>query len=176
MSWRWAVVIVLVGLAIYQFSSPSSGPRLGTEAPPIQVDTLAGEAFDLAETRGQVVVLDFWATWCPPCKRSLPALQAVYETYEDDESVGIYSVNTDVSAARAKGLTQFMARRKLSFPVLLDAPDNAVAQRYRVRSIPTMVVIGPSGKVHEVSVGLLASDTAGIVRHLEQMIEEARGG
>lgn len=176
MSWRWALVGVVGLLVIYQYSSPSSGPKVGAEAPPIKVATLAGEEFDLASTRGQVVVLDFWATWCGPCKRSLPALQAVHEAYAEDESVAIYSVNTDISAAQGAGLNKWMARQKWDFPVLLDAPRNAVAQRYRVQSIPTVVIIGPSGKVHHVSVGLPAPNTAGIKAHLEAKIESARGG
>lgn len=176
MSLRWALVAVVLAMVIYQMSSPDSGPKVGAEAPAFAVETLSGEDFDLADTRGQVVVLDFWATWCPPCKRSLPALQQIHEAYADDDTVRVLSVNTDISSARAAGLNNFMARGKLSFPVLLDAPNNAVASRYRVKSIPTLVIIGPSGKVHHVGVGLPANDTQGIVDHLNALIDSARDG
>lgn len=170
---RWLAIAAICAMIAMSIIGGRGGPPVGGVAPAIEVQTVNGERFSLADQQGRVVVLDFWATWCGPCKRSLPALQRVHERYFDDARVLVASVNTDEGAGRARALTGWMKKRGFDFPVLLETPDKRLSAAYRVQAIPTMVVIGADGHVRAVQVGLPAHDTDGIERHIGDEIEEA---
>jgi thiol-disulfide isomerase/thioredoxin len=171
---KWlAAVLLVAGFAWhYGGGGGGSGPKVGKAAPDFTVPMLEAEDFKLSAHQGKVIVLDFWATWCPPCKASLPALQRVYDRHKDSAEVLVVSVNTDNAQAQSSKVPGYMRMQKLDFPVLFDR-NNAVSLTYNVQSIPTMVVVGRSGKVHSVQVGLPAGNTAGIEAHLEKKIAEA---
>jgi len=170
---RWIAIIVVCGALAWSIVGVSGGPQVGAPAPPIEVETLAGGTFSLDEQKGRVVVLDFWATWCPPCIKSLPALERLHQRFADDPSVVIASVNTDAMPDRAAALQKWMSRRTFTFPVLLETRAKTLSNAYRVQSIPTMVVVGRSGVVHDVHVGLPANTVEGIEAHVLEQIEEA---
>ena len=132
---------------------------------------LDGQTFNLKEHRGKVVVLDFWATWCAPCRVSLPALNQVAMAYADDPGVWVGSVNRE-SISR-KGLSRFLDRLKLSFPVVLDQ-IGSISRQYNVQGLPTLVVINPQGKITYTQAGIVSRHTPVLVRHLKELIEEAR--
>lgn len=173
-TFKWLAAALLVGGFIWQYGGGGggSGPKVGNAAPNFTVPVMESDDFVLSAHRGKVIVLDFWATWCPPCKASLPALQRVRDHYKDNAEVIVASVNTDNARAQDEKVPGFMRTRKFDFPVLFDR-NNAVSLTYNVQSIPTMVVVGRDGKVHSVQVGLPANDTAGIEAHLEKKIAEA---
>jgi thiol-disulfide isomerase/thioredoxin len=104
----------------------------------------------LGDLRGQVVVLDFWATWCPPCLAMLPMLHDLYREWHPRgvEFVGIDADGPMVSRAE---LDEFLGRRPFPYPVVID--DKEVGGRYGVYSIPHLVVIGRDGKILRVFVG-----------------------
>lgn len=170
---RWIAIAVVCGALAWSLLGDRGGPEVGAPAPPIAVETLSGESFDLAEQTGRVVVLDFWATWCPPCLKSLPALEKLHHRYADDPAVTIASVNTDAMPDRSEALQRWMDREGYTFPVLLETRDKALSNAYRVQSIPTMVVVGKSGRVFDVQVGLPANDVEGIEAHVEARIRDA---
>ena len=172
-SLRWIAIAVVCGALAWSIMGPRGGPEVGAPAPPIEVETLAGGSFDLAAQQGRVVVLDFWATWCPPCLKSLPALERLHKRYADDPTVTIASVNTDAMPDRSVALQRWMDTRGYSFPVLLEGRQKQLSHAYRVQSIPTMVVVGRSGRVHHVQVGLPANDVDGIEAHVEDQIRDA---
>ncbi|MDA0296698.1 MAG: TlpA disulfide reductase family protein [Planctomycetota bacterium] len=128
----------------------------GAMAPDFELKTLEGETVKLSSLRGQVVVLDFWATWCGPCKRGLPVLnQVVQWANEADMPIKFYGVNVweqgEVAAklAVAKG---FWDPQNFSFSSLIDE-DDAVVAKYGVTGIPTSFIIGRDGKVEVVHQG-----------------------
>ncbi len=170
---KWIAVIVILGLIAYEYTGSRSGPPVGEAAPDFTVPMLDGAEFTLSEHRGQIIVLDFWATWCPPCKASLPALERVYRAHAGEADVFVASVNTDRANAQRDTVPGFMAQRKLTFPVLFDQ-GMRISQTYNVKSIPTMVVVGRDGAVHAVQVGLPANSVDAIAEHLETWIAEAR--
>ena len=165
----WGIMVALFILAIN--TGPRGGPTLNEVAPPFRADLLQGMVFDLKDHRGEVVVLDFWATWCPPCRRSLPAINKLYKHYKDDPKVWIGTVNKEsISTQR---LTSWMKRARLTIPVIRDSKEE-VSRQYNVRSIPTLIVINPKGEVEHVQVGLPNLSQRGLVNHLIELVESAR--
>ncbi len=175
---RWIAIAAVVAVVAWSLVGPSQrgGPKIGGDAPEFSVPLLEGGEFSLAAHRGKVVVLDFWATWCGPCKFTLPALQEVKKRFENRTDVFVGTVNTDRGTNRSKALKLWLDGRKLSFPVLLDDEAGTIANTYQVRALPTLVVVGKDGKVASVQVGLPAGTQEGIIEHIEQAIEDAGGG
>lgn len=122
---------------------------VGEPAPNFQLKTLDGKTVSLAELKGQVVVLDFWASWCPPCIESLPHLGKFYQETRDD-GVKVFAVNLGEDKAKIEA---FLKSKRVAVPVLLDA-QGEVARKYNVVSIPQTVVIGKDGTVKNVFIGL----------------------
>jgi len=124
-------------------------PLLGKPAPPFQLDLLDGGKVNLAAHKGkQIVILDFWATWCPPCRRGLPVLAKVSQAYKD-KGVVFYAVNLGEQPSKIR---EFLKQAKLSLSVALDK-DGKVGDLYKVEGIPQTVIIGKDGTVQVVHVG-----------------------
>jgi thiol-disulfide isomerase/thioredoxin len=122
----------------------------GKPAPQFSLQTVGGKEMSLAGEKGNVVVLDFWATWCPPCRASLPHLQAIHEDKDlAGKGLKVYAVNLREDKAKAK---DYAEQNHLTFPIPLDKAG-AVAQKYLVRGIPTTVVVGRDGKVAKAFIG-----------------------
>jgi succinate dehydrogenase hydrophobic membrane anchor protein len=113
---------------------------------------LEGRSQTLAAYAGRVVVLNFWATWCAPCREEMPEFVAAYDRYQDDGLV-IVGVNAQETASQAAG---FMDNFNMTFPVALDARGD-VQQLYNVRGLPTTVFIDREGRVAERWAGLFAA-------------------
>ncbi len=129
----------------------------GQPAPDFTLTNLQGQAVSLGDLKGQVVVLDFWATWCPPCIRSLPELNRLSQ--EQIQGVQVFAVNLQEDKQKVQS---FLQGKGLSMPVLLDEQGD-VAEQFNVSAIPQTVVIGKDGTVRKVFVGA-APDTYQQVR------------
>ncbi len=139
----------------------------GQPAPDFKLKGLDGKEIQLASLKNQVIVLDFWATWCPPCVASLPDLNALYEQRKA-KGLQAFAINLREELADVKA---FVAEKKLTIPVLLD-PDGAVGDAYGAQAIPQTVVIGKDGKVKKVFVGIPPGGEADIAR----AVDAAMGG
>ncbi len=123
-------------------------PQRGFPAPDLSLETLEGETIALSDLRGQVVIINFWATWCPPCRAEMPALQKVYEQYRD-QGLTILAVNQQESNQR---VADFTGQFGLTFPILMDR-DGRVFARYRVTALPTTFFVDREGIIREVTIG-----------------------
>lgn len=134
----------------------SPSPRAGFPAPEFTLTTIAGDTVSLSDFRGQVVLLNFWAAWCPPCKAEMPAFEALQQAYQGQELI-ILAVNTtfqdDLSAAR-----DFVTSNGLTFPIPLDM-DGRVSNEYQILAMPSSFFIDRNGIIQEVIVGGPMSET-----------------
>lgn len=133
-----AATCLLHGPAHAQFDK-TAWPR-SQPTPKINVVDLTGERWTRAELQGRVVVLNFWATWCGPCKEEMPSLQALHNT--DARKPVVIGINIKEAASTVR---RFVAAQHLDFPVVLD-PQGDLTRQWGVRIYPTTILIGPDGR------------------------------
>ncbi len=129
------------------FSEQAKAQQGGT-AENFTLDTLDGGSVSLADYEGEVVVMNFWATWCPPCRAEMPGLNRFYEAHQD-EGLTVLAINAQESA---ETIRPFITANEFTFPVLLDL-DGEVAQQYSTRSFPTTFIIDRAGSIQHVQTG-----------------------
>jgi len=148
-------------------STPAAMKLLGKPAPHFKLETLAGKTAELAEHKGKnVVILDFWATWCGPCVRALPILTEVAEKYKD-QGVVFYAVNQRENPAKIKA---FLKERKLDFTVALDS-DGRVGDLFKVSGIPQTVIVGRDGTVQAVHIGFSSNLKSKLTKELTTLLK-----
>ena len=136
-----------IGEAGIAVNNDQTGIAVGDKAPDFTVGKMEGNEVKLSDYKGKKVFLNFWATWCPPCKAEMPHMQSFYE--EKPENVEILAVNLEESNRKAK---DFADQYKLTFPILMDE-DGTVGEAYEVYTIPTTYVLNEDGTVHQKIVG-----------------------
>jgi peroxiredoxin len=125
-------------------------PRQGFLAPEFALTSLQGEFFTLSDLRGQVVVVNLWATWCPPCRAEMPALQSAYQAYQD-EGVVLLAVNTTDQDSTAS-VESFVDEFGLTFPILLDF-EGIASRLYQLQALPSTFFIDRDGVIQQVVIG-----------------------
>ncbi len=178
-SWGLAAIAILIGvIAVISATNarpkvdPSvadvtfeMAPEVGKLAPTFQLSTPDGTPVNLADLRGHVVLVNFWATWCPPCRAEMPAIQAAYARYQDQ---GFTVVAVTVNEEPAN-VTSFFKERGLGFLALLD--DGRVHTAYRASGLPSSFFIDRQGVVQAIYRGAMA-DTV-ITHEVERLLAEA---
>lgn len=149
-------------------------------APQFSLKDVNGNSVGLSDLKGKVIVLDFWATWCGPCKASFPMMQKALDKYKADPNVRFFFIHTweKGSADPVAAAKNFVEDNNYSFDVLMDLrnPDtklSAVAASYKVNGIPTKIIIDREGRIRFNTSGFSAQEDAAI-RELTAMIEFAR--
>ncbi|MFC1966094.1 TlpA family protein disulfide reductase [Chloroflexota bacterium] len=163
-------LILIMGLLMTGCSSPpvtggsTQAPEADKLAPDFQLSNLKGQSVALSDFRGRPVLINFWASWCGPCRAEMPYIQQVFEEWSDRGLV-ILSIDIGESLSTVEG---FMQSYNLSFPVLLDV-NKTVALKYNVRYIPTSFLVDEGGIIKAVKIGAFSS-TAEIERELSKII------
>jgi thiol-disulfide isomerase/thioredoxin len=147
---------------------------VGDSAPVGKLVTLDGKEIDTASLKGKVVIVDFWATWCGPCKRGLPLLQEFASSMKDNDKVVVYPVNVweraEDDAKRVELVKTFWNDAKYTMPTLLDMSNEYVGA-YGVSGIPTMVIIGPDGTIADIHVGFDEKLVENLTAKVKKLLE-----
>lgn len=153
---------VMVGILLWlglRVTSEENGVSLnaaaavGSPAPDFELKNLVGNDVTLADYRGNVVVVNFWATWCPPCRAEMPGIQAVYDTYKDQGMI-VLAVNAQEDQDT---IQSFVMETGFTFPILPDPYGQAI-RAYGVRSFPATFVIDREGRIDTIHQGQITPD------------------
>lgn len=166
---KYFAIIVLIGLALWGFTSVqvnnnlsnaassnqaqglTEGLEVGNVAPDFELQTLEGKSITLSSLKGKKVILNFWASWCPPCRQEMPDMEKFSKENNNGE-IEILAVNlTDAEKSRADVPT-FMKSNGITFPVVLDEKGK-VGQLYNISSIPASFIIDSKGVIQKKLVG-----------------------
>jgi peroxiredoxin len=164
------VVLLLMSWGIYDYmrdqsgqadslqqqqSSMEVGIQTGNEAPDFELLNLEEKPVKLSDFRGKKVILNFWATWCPPCRAEMPHMEEYYNDYEEDTVV--LAVNLTNTEKNHSDITEFIEQFELSFPVILDI-EGDVASKYQVVAYPTSFIIDSRGIIQDIYQGAINYD------------------
>ncbi|HBU82570.1 MAG TPA: TlpA family protein disulfide reductase [Paenibacillus sp.] len=128
-------------------SSLTVGINQGNIAPDFELNTPDGEKLKLSDFRGQKVIVNMWATWCPPCRVEMPDMQKFYEKYKDEKAT-IIAVNMTSSEKSLDSIPNFLKEYGITFPVVLDE-QNKVGEIYQVYALPTSIIIDSQGIIQQ---------------------------
>ncbi len=146
-------------------SAPPEGVSEGKRARDFTLANLAGMDVSLSDFQGQVVLVNFWATWCEPCRDEIPGFEQVYRTYKDDGFV-VLGVNLQESRDQVE---PFVDSMDVTYPILLDQGGD-VTSEYRTLGLPMSILVTPEGVIHTRHVGFLSD------RFLEKYLQELLPG
>jgi peroxiredoxin len=145
---------------------------LSETAPVFALNDIDGKKIDITDLKGKVVIIDFWATWCGPCKASFPGMQKMVNKYKDDPNVKFVFIDTwERGEDKKKDAGDFIKSNKYSFHVLMDN-DNKVVEQFKVEGIPTKFVLDKNGIIRFKAVGFDGSDEK-LINELTAMIDMA---
>ncbi|MFE6166351.1 peroxiredoxin family protein [Viridibacillus arvi] len=135
-----------------------SGLAIGELAPDFELETLEGKKVKLSDFRGKKVILNFWATWCPPCKAEIPHMQKYYEKFAKEDNFEIVAVNLTSQQEKVKYVKKFVKTYEMTFPVLLDTEGEQM-RTYEIYTIPTTYFLDTKGLVQKKVIGPVDQDS-----------------
>lgn len=153
----------------WQTTTEADKPGLakGDVAPDFELTTLDGDAVKLSDYQGKTVMLNFWASWCPPCRSEMPHMENYYTDNKESDNMEILAVNmTKTEKNKVDSAKEFVSEYKLSFPILLDK-DSEVMKMYQIKVYPTSYIINEEGIITD-KVMLPLDD-----KMIKQLIEES---
>lgn len=162
---RRAVGALVLALMLGVFAGQAQAVGTGSMAPEIGLKDLAGHGVSMAGLKGKVVLVDFWASWCSPCREELPILNALYKKHRD-RGFEVVAVNQDQSPDKVRA---FLNSMPLSFRVVHDG-GKAVAGRYAPSKMPTSFLIDRRGIVRHVHAGFRVSDKAALDAQIDALL------
>lgn len=145
----------------------SSQAAASAAAPTFALPGKSGETIDLAKLKGQVVMLNFWASWCGPCRTEMPLMDQIYKKYSA-AGFTLLGVNVDTDSSDAQ---KFLSQVPVSFPIAYDR-TNKVSQLYEVAAMPSTVFIDRKGNVRALHRGYKAGDEAEYLAQIRTLIKE----
>ena len=145
--------LLWLGFSTYWFPPHSDrymAPKTGFIAPYFELTTLNGETLDLAQIKAQVIILNFWATWCPPCRAEMPTFERLSHEFEPDQVlfIGVNATFQD----NLSDIHQFMRENNITFPVVLDF-DGKVSRTYQIQAFPTTFLLERDKSIRSVMIG-----------------------
>lgn len=163
--WMTRFTVGLIALAIVGLSQLAAALDVGTSPPEIGLTAFDGSRVSLPALRGKVVVVDFWASWCAPCKQEMPVLESLYKRFKAQGLV-IVGVSVDNDRANAQ---RFIREVGVSFPIVHDA-DHSVAGRFKPPKMPTSYVIDKTGKIRFIHGGYRSEDAQKLEQEITSLL------
>jgi len=145
--WILASAHVSVDAAV---GAPPSAPEVGLSAPDFDLELMSGGQLSLSSMRGNAVVINFWASWCGPCRAEMPAIETIYNEYRDKGLV-VLAVNATLQDSIIEAQA-FAMQYGLTFPILLDS-DGSISNTYRLSGLPTTYFVGRDGIIKKINIG-----------------------
>jgi peroxiredoxin len=143
-----SILLALAAAWVVTAGAQELKPWTGGNAPPLTLDDLEGRSHRLESYRGKVVLINFWATWCEPCREEMPSIERLRASL-DGRAFVVLAVNLAEPPARIRG---YLEKMPLRFTVLMDR-DTAAAKAWKARILPATYVVGPDGKIRYSYVG-----------------------
>lgn len=170
-SWPRAVARLAALACLFACTAQAADLKLWTGNPPpaFALNDLDGRAHRLADYRGRVVLINFWATWCGPCRDEMPSIQRLKQKLADRPFV-VLAVNLDEPESRIR---KFLEEVKVDLTVLLD-PERKVARAWGARILPASFVVGADGKVRYSLVGEIEWDNEHVVARISELLPASR--
>ena len=158
-----------LGLSVAALSVPSMAGNIadGASAPGFQLASMNGKPLALTELKGQVVLINFWASWCGPCRQEMPILEQLYRSYQA-AGFTLLGVNVEPSANDAQ---KFLKGTPVSFPILFD-PESKVSNLYEVSGMPSTVIVDRKGVVRYVHHGYKPGDEGEYLDQIRALMRE----
>ena len=147
----WALLLALALAACSP--TPESDPSEDVRRPAVdfRLEQLGGGEVALSDWAGKPVILDFWATWCPPCEFQVPELNALFQAHREANDVGIFGISIDEGGPEI--VREWVAAHGVDYPILLS--DGDLARHYGAVGFPTFVLIAPDGRVEWTHAGVI---------------------
>ena len=153
--------------ALAAFTWPASATNEAVPAPAFTLASREGGQVSLADLKGQVVMINFWASWCGPCRKEFPALDQIYAKYKP-MGFALVAINVESEKSDAE---KFLATTPASFPILFD-PDNKVSGSYGVSAMPTTVLVDRQGRVRWLHRAYKPGDEAKYIEQIRAALRE----
>lgn len=147
--------------------TPPVPAAVGSQAPDFSLKDINGKVVRLSDLRGKVVLLEFWATWCAPCKETIPDLIALDKQYIGKD-FAVISIAMDEGSGAIKRLQEFSSRHKITYPILMGSQETSDV--YNVRGVPVSFLIDKTGKIVKTHVGLVENYKAVISGEADKLL------
>jgi len=173
--WIFAVALIAFGFVTGQLARAGDDTTSleGKPAPDVTLKTLDGKDAKLSDQKGSVVLMDFWATWCPPCRKSLPHVQELSADKElAAKGLKVWAVNAHEEANK---VTTFTKQNNYTFSIPMDAKGDTM-KNYMVHGIPTTVIVGRDGNIRKVFVGYGDDSAEKVKKAVEEALAESAPG
>jgi cytochrome c biogenesis protein CcmG/thiol:disulfide interchange protein DsbE len=167
-----ALILGFVGFILFypeqERGEKPTGLSIGMSAPDFKLTDLNQKKWDLAELKGTVVVVNFWATWCPPCKEEMPSLNRFYGKYESRDDLEVLAILYNDTPGNAD---EFVKKGGINFPILID-PLNATAVAYGLTGVPETYILDKQGVLRKKFIGPVEFDSATLYTFIDMLLAE----
>ncbi|MBI3188343.1 MAG: TlpA family protein disulfide reductase [Gammaproteobacteria bacterium] len=165
--YKFGKLFCIVTIALLLVSNAQAGSEMKQPAPNFTLKSNSGKNIKLSELRGQVVLLNFWASWCGPCRTEMPLLVKIHDKYKG-MGFTVLGVNVEEDSAPAKSI---ITKTKISFPVLFDQ-TNSVSKLYNVSAMPSTVLIDRDGNMRYLHEGYKSGDEEKYREWIKKLVQE----